>query len=275
MDDRVIKVTARIMGEEYTIRGRVSEEHILRIARFVDEKMLQISEAYPKLGTSRIAVLTALNLADELLKIRDQYDQLTRLLEEEWSQRHGSGAAEAGGRGGRGPGRLPAVAAETAAGADRVRAAGTSADADRTRSGGAPAGPGRTQAPSAVAGPSGQVQLAAFREFPSDPGPSAGAGPARAPGDPGTPAGPERGGAPAAPGGVFEAPAAREGDFGAAAPPGGGLGQPKVGGPDLYTGDALAASPQPSAPPEPPRTSGPGARFQPGPSWEPPEDEDQ
>lgn len=115
MEDRVVKVTARIMGEDYTIRGRTSEEHILLIARFVDEKMLQIAEAYPKLGTSRIAVLAAINLADELLKVREQYEQLTRLLEEEWSQRHGAGgAAERPARATPRPGRLPPAAAPAA-----------------------------------------------------------------------------------------------------------------------------------------------------------------
>lgn len=88
VEDRLVKVTARIMGEDYTIRGRAPEEHIQRVARFVDEKMIQIAEAYPKLGTSRMAVLTAINMADELFKIREQYEQLTQLLEEEWSQRH-------------------------------------------------------------------------------------------------------------------------------------------------------------------------------------------
>jgi len=88
VEDRLVKVTARIMGEDYTIRGRAPEEHIQRVARFVDEKMIQIAEAYPKLGTSRVAVLTAINMADELFKIREQYEQLTQLLEEEWSQRH-------------------------------------------------------------------------------------------------------------------------------------------------------------------------------------------
>lgn len=95
MEEATAKVTARIMGEDYTIRGRAPREHIERIARYVDEKMLQISEAYPKLGTSRVAVLAAINMADELFKIKEQYEQLTRLLEEEWSERHAAAAAAA------------------------------------------------------------------------------------------------------------------------------------------------------------------------------------
>lgn len=89
----MVKVTARIMGEDYTIRGRAPREHIERVAKYVDERMLEIAEAYPKLGTSRVAVLAAINMADELFKLKEQYEQLTQLLEEEWSQRHGPGTA--------------------------------------------------------------------------------------------------------------------------------------------------------------------------------------
>jgi cell division protein ZapA len=107
VEDRPIKVTAKILGEDYTIRGRASEEHILRIARFIDEKMLQVAQAHPKLGTSRVAVLAAINMADELFKIKEQYEQLTQLLEEEWSQRHAAAQPEppkgAGARAGRTP----------------------------------------------------------------------------------------------------------------------------------------------------------------------------
>jgi len=105
VEDRPIKVTAKILGEDYTIHGRASEEHILRVARFVDDKMLQVAQAHPKLGTSRVAVLAAINMADELFKIKEQYEQLTQLLEEEWSQRHAAVQPEspkgAGARAGR------------------------------------------------------------------------------------------------------------------------------------------------------------------------------
>lgn len=101
MDDKPVKVTAKILGEDYTIRGHAPEGHIEKVARYVDERMREIAEAYPKLGTSRVAVLAAINMADELYKLREQYEQLTQLLEEEWSRRHNSpGAAESGRLGG-------------------------------------------------------------------------------------------------------------------------------------------------------------------------------
>lgn len=111
MNDKPVKVTAKILGEDYTIRGRAPQGHIEQVARYVDERMREIAEAYPKLGTSRVAVLAAINMADELFKLREQYDQLTQLLEEEWSRRHNApGAAESG--------RLGASAHEAAAASD-------------------------------------------------------------------------------------------------------------------------------------------------------------
>jgi cell division protein ZapA len=138
VEDRPIKVTAKILGENYTIHGRASEEHILRIARFVDDKMLQVAQAHPKLGTSRVAVLAAINMADELFKIKEQYEQLTQLLEEEWSQRHAAVRPEspkgAGARAGRtsAPARpapgASAAASEASTAASEASAADEPAD---------------------------------------------------------------------------------------------------------------------------------------------------
>jgi len=141
VEDRPIKVTAKILGENYTIHGRASEEHILRIARFVDDKMLQVAQAHPKLGTSRVAVLAAINMADELFKIKEQYEQLTQLLEEEWSQRHAAVRPEspkgAGARAGRtsaparpAPGASAAVSEASAAASEASAAASEASAAD-------------------------------------------------------------------------------------------------------------------------------------------------
>ncbi len=141
MEDRPIKVTAKILGEDYTIHGRASEEHILRIARFVDDKMLQVAQAHPKLGTSRVAVLAAINMADELFKIKEQYEQLTQLLEEEWSQRHAAVQPEspkgAGARAGRtsaparpAPGASATVSEASAAASEASAAASEASAAD-------------------------------------------------------------------------------------------------------------------------------------------------
>lgn len=83
MADKVkhrVKVT--INGEEYYIKGSITPEHIKMIADYVDKKMLKLAEMNPYLSTSKVAVLTALNITDELFKISQEYEDFLKLLEE-------------------------------------------------------------------------------------------------------------------------------------------------------------------------------------------------
>ena len=76
------RVSALIMGEEYVIRGDAPGEYIEDLARDLDLRMQKISEANPRLSLHQTAVLSALNLADELSSCRRRYADLLRLLEQ-------------------------------------------------------------------------------------------------------------------------------------------------------------------------------------------------
>lgn len=76
----VVKV--RIAGEEHTIKGNATTEYIMELAKIVDEKMREIQKVSPNLTRYRIAILAAINLADELLKVRNEYQELLKLMEE-------------------------------------------------------------------------------------------------------------------------------------------------------------------------------------------------
>lgn len=71
-----------IYGQEYTIKGDESREYVETVARYVDKKMRQISQKSPHLTLPKVAVLTALNIADELYKLQEDYEALIRLIEE-------------------------------------------------------------------------------------------------------------------------------------------------------------------------------------------------
>ncbi len=60
------KIKVRIYGQEYTIIGQRTEEDIRRIASYVDERMHDIAQNSSIGSTSALAVLSAVNLADEL-----------------------------------------------------------------------------------------------------------------------------------------------------------------------------------------------------------------
>lgn len=81
--DNQARVAVKIYGEEYIVKGNATREQIEKIAQQVDQKMLQIARRNPHLSQAKVAVLTALNLADELNHLQDDYDNLIKLLEDE------------------------------------------------------------------------------------------------------------------------------------------------------------------------------------------------
>jgi cell division protein ZapA len=87
---RVIPVD--IQGQRYPIRTSLEPEYVARLAAYVDEKMRAAAETAPTGDSLRLAVLSALNIADELFRCRDatharagqfaeRAEQLERLLD--------------------------------------------------------------------------------------------------------------------------------------------------------------------------------------------------
>ena len=68
MQQKTIPVNVRIFGKEYTVACPEGEEQgLLGSARKVDEEMQRIRQSGKVVGTERIAVIVALNLAYELM----------------------------------------------------------------------------------------------------------------------------------------------------------------------------------------------------------------
>ena len=65
------KINVRIFGNDYTLVGSESEEHLLRVCNEVDDTMRKIAQN-PSLKPLKISVLTAINMCDELCKTRDK-----------------------------------------------------------------------------------------------------------------------------------------------------------------------------------------------------------
>jgi len=74
------KVELRIGGKDYTVVGTEPEEHIQRVGLYIDKKMCEIMKMNNKLSTSMVAVLTAINVADEYFKLRDSELNLKKEL---------------------------------------------------------------------------------------------------------------------------------------------------------------------------------------------------
>ena len=78
----IVKVTVEIFGEEYVIKGSEDSDYIQLLADKVDQKMRELYQKCPHLGVTKLAILTSINLVDELSKLQEDYDQLVHLLEE-------------------------------------------------------------------------------------------------------------------------------------------------------------------------------------------------
>jgi len=92
MEDQNI-TTVTIFGRDYKIKGIADENYILEMAKFVDMKMRELSNNAQLPSTERVAILTALNIADELFQekrktseafssVEERADQLMTLLDE-------------------------------------------------------------------------------------------------------------------------------------------------------------------------------------------------
>ena len=75
-----IRTTVRIAGKEYTIGSYDSAEYVNRVAAWVDRRMNELSVA-THLPAAQLAVLTAVNAADEMMKSRDEIRRLQAELD--------------------------------------------------------------------------------------------------------------------------------------------------------------------------------------------------
>lgn len=64
-------ISVRILGHEYRIRSESDERSVQRVAAFVDETMAKIRERTQTVDSLDLAVLAALNLANDLLALRE------------------------------------------------------------------------------------------------------------------------------------------------------------------------------------------------------------
>lgn len=71
-------VTVIINGIEYNLRGKEDERYLSEVAAYVDNKIREISGSNKKLNTSSAAVLTAVNIADELFKCDLEIGNITK-----------------------------------------------------------------------------------------------------------------------------------------------------------------------------------------------------
>lgn len=87
-------VTVTIFGQSYTLKGGADPGYVQDIAAFVDERMQEVAQNSAVGSTSKVAILAAVNIADELFReqkkrieamatLEDRSVQIARLLAQE------------------------------------------------------------------------------------------------------------------------------------------------------------------------------------------------
>lgn len=75
-------VTVEIGGQRYPIRSTLEQSYVSELAAYVDGKLRSASDAAPAADGMGLAILVALNLADELFRARDRQSTATGDLAE-------------------------------------------------------------------------------------------------------------------------------------------------------------------------------------------------
>ncbi len=77
--ERLVEI--KVFGQTYTVKTDAEEEYIMEVAKYVNEKMEEVLKKTKTVSTLNVAVLTALNIADDLIKEKEKRKALLREIE--------------------------------------------------------------------------------------------------------------------------------------------------------------------------------------------------
>ncbi|MDR3348589.1 MAG: cell division protein ZapA [Acidaminococcales bacterium] len=82
------RIIVNIFNEQYALKADLSEEKVQELAEYVDSRMRRIASMQPAISSAglRVAVLAALELADEAINGKEAYEGLLAAIKEEMSR---------------------------------------------------------------------------------------------------------------------------------------------------------------------------------------------
>ena len=70
-----------ICGSKYKIKSDVDKDYIEQVASYVTDKMKELEDKAQVLTTSKIAVMTAFSIADELFQLKQALEKDNELID--------------------------------------------------------------------------------------------------------------------------------------------------------------------------------------------------
>ncbi len=77
--ERLVEI--KVFGQTYTVKTDAEEDYIQEVAKYVNEKMEEVLRKTKSVSTLNVAILTALNVADDLLREKEKRTALLREVE--------------------------------------------------------------------------------------------------------------------------------------------------------------------------------------------------
>jgi len=71
-----------ILGQKYTIKGDAPEEYIRKLASYVDTRVKEVNSSVPNVMPVKALILTSLNIADELFRMKTEQEKVTKVIED-------------------------------------------------------------------------------------------------------------------------------------------------------------------------------------------------
>lgn len=71
-----------ILGQKYTIKGDAPEEYIRKLASYVDTRLKEVNSSLPNVMPVKALILTSLNIADELFRIKIEQEKVAKAIED-------------------------------------------------------------------------------------------------------------------------------------------------------------------------------------------------
>ncbi|HPD57286.1 MAG TPA: cell division protein ZapA [Smithellaceae bacterium] len=71
----------RILGQELSVLSDAEEEQVANVVQFVNDKIEEVMQSKSGLKTLNVAILAALNISEELLKLKGVKKELCEQLE--------------------------------------------------------------------------------------------------------------------------------------------------------------------------------------------------
>lgn len=83
MEQKVCKGSVKLLGQTYHIKGDIDQERLELVAQTLDKRMREIAQANFRFPPEMVAIITALNITDEFMRLQEDYEQLMQMIKDD------------------------------------------------------------------------------------------------------------------------------------------------------------------------------------------------